>query len=49
MHAFPVTVIDTDGKRHQFEQLATTRRQAESLVIEQFFGQFRYIFVRSAS
>lgn len=48
MHAFPVTVIDTDGKRHQFEQLATTRRQAESLVFEQF-GEVRYIFVRSAS
>ncbi len=48
MHAFPVTVIDTDGKRHQFEQQATTRREAESLVFEQF-GEVRYIFVRSAS
>lgn len=46
MHAFPVTVIDTDGKRHQFEQQATSRREAESMVFQQF-GEVRYLFVRS--
>lgn len=46
MHAFPVTVIDTDGKRHEFEQLAASRREAESLVIEHF-SEVRYLFVRS--
>lgn len=46
MYAFPVTVIDADGKRHEFEQLAATRRVAESLVFEHF-GEVRYVFVRS--
>lgn len=48
MQAFPVTVIDTDGNRSQFDQLATSRRDAERRVIERF-GHVLYLFVRRAS
>jgi hypothetical protein len=48
MHAFPVTVIDSDGHRRQFDQLATSLRDAERLVLEKL-GEVLYLFVRRAT